>query len=134
MIRKLTFFVLLLSWGFTAVHYGDLPEKIPTHFNAFGQPDAFGEKQNIWALPLIMSLIFGLLHWMQGRVNSTSEAKLLQWVNLSTLLLFATIQVETFLVALQRIQGLGKWFLPISMTGMLVPILYFAIKNNRTKE
>ncbi|MCA9243541.1 MAG: DUF1648 domain-containing protein [Phycisphaerales bacterium] len=32
---------------------GDLPEKIPTHFGLDGAPDAWGDKNNLIALPII---------------------------------------------------------------------------------
>lgn len=44
--------VLALLVGSAAV-YGDLPARIPTHFNAAGTPDAFGAKSNWWLLPLV---------------------------------------------------------------------------------
>ena len=45
--------------AFTAFHYSDLPTKIPIHYNAAGVPDGYGEKQDVWALPLIAIALFG---------------------------------------------------------------------------
>ena len=38
-------------------HYPNLPETIPTHFNAMGEADAQGSKSNILLLPIIASTI-----------------------------------------------------------------------------
>jgi uncharacterized membrane protein len=38
---------------FSASVYGDLPARIPTHFNAAGVPDAFGPRSRWWLLPAL---------------------------------------------------------------------------------
>lgn len=37
---------LLLAWG-------ELPETVPVHFDAAGEPDRFGPKGSLWTLPLV---------------------------------------------------------------------------------
>jgi len=52
----------LLAMGYTAVHVGDMPERIPLHFNAAGQPDAYGPRTlaSVWFLP-VMTLVMGTM-------------------------------------------------------------------------
>lgn len=38
---------------FSGMVYGDLPARIPTHFNASGVPDGFGDRTHWWLLPAI---------------------------------------------------------------------------------
>lgn len=45
----------------SAYHYRDLPEQIPTHFNASGQVDAWGQRESIWLLPGIAAIMYLLL-------------------------------------------------------------------------
>ena len=128
-MNKIIGLFLLIIWGFTAVHFSDLPEQIPMHYNASGQPDAFGPKQNIWFLPLLMVGMAAGLWALEKKVATPSEKNILQWVNLATVLLFGYIQVQNFLVALGHSQGLGQWFLPFSLGGTLVLIVLVIIKN-----
>ena len=128
-MNKIIGLLLLVIWGFTAVHFSDLPEHIPMQYNASGQPDAFGPKQNIWfSLLLMVGMAAGL--WSLGKkVSTPMEKNILQWVNLATVLLFGYIQVQNFLVALGYSQGLGRWFLPIGLGGTLGLIVLVIIKN-----
>ena len=52
----------LLAMGYTALHLGDMPERIPLHFNAAGLPDAYGPRSlaSIWFLP-VMTLVMGTM-------------------------------------------------------------------------
>lgn len=44
---------LVVLLAVPAVYYSDLPDTIPTHFNAAGEADDYGPKITIWLLPLI---------------------------------------------------------------------------------
>lgn len=128
-MNKIIGLLLLVIWGFTAVHFSDLPEQIPTHYNALGQPDAFDSKQNIWFLPLLMVGMAAGLWALEKKVSTPNEKNILQWVNLTTVLIFGYIQVQNFLVALGVSSGLGRWFLPMGLAGTLGIIVLVIIKN-----
>ena len=50
--------VLILLTAYTVISYSELPETIPSHFNAYGEADAYSNKRMIWLLPaLSLSLI-----------------------------------------------------------------------------
>ena len=51
-------FFLLFLWGFTAVHFHDLPKEIPIHFNAKGVPDSYATRIHSWGIPLIATFLF----------------------------------------------------------------------------
>jgi uncharacterized membrane protein len=61
----LVLLLIAISFVYALYLYPDLPEKIPTHFNAKGEPDAYGGKNSIYLGPAIMSiaglLLFALL-------------------------------------------------------------------------
>ena len=48
----------LALFGFLCYRFPALPERLPLHFNAAGQPDRIGPRQGLFLLPLI-----GLLAW-----------------------------------------------------------------------
>jgi len=48
-----TILVVAAHLLFSATVYGDLPARIPTHFNAAGVPDGFGARSSWWLMPMI---------------------------------------------------------------------------------
>ena len=114
--------LLIILWGFTGVHYQDLPANIPIHFNALGEPDNFGSRIHSWGIPIIASLLYVLLSQISTRKKIHSqEVKIIAWLKLGILFLFAYLQVNVFLVSLGQIEGLGVGFLPFSIVLLLVP-------------
>ena len=105
-----------------------LPAQIPTHFNAAGQPDAWGTPGMLWVLPIVAAVIY-LLMTLVGRypgafnfpMRTTPAARrqletialnLIAWLKLEVIGLFAWIQYETVQLA-RRGQGtLPTLFLP----------------------
>lgn len=119
-------------WGFTLIHFNDLPEEIPIHYNAKGVPDGFDTRIHIWGLPLIATLLFLLLGGLQKRTGIQKiELQLLQWMQLLILGTFTYIQLQTFFVAVNKSNGLGGWFLPTVVIGFLVP-LFWVIKKQQS--
>ena len=53
--------ILFSIWAVTIVSYANLPETIPMHYNAVGEVDGYGEKQNIWTLPILGTVLFLVL-------------------------------------------------------------------------
>ena len=127
-----TLFLLVLMWGFTLIHFNDLPEEIPIHYNAKGVPDGFDTRIHIWGLPLIATLLFLLLGGLQKRTGIQKiELQLLQWMQLLILGTFTYIQLQTFFVAVNKSNGLGGWFLPTVVIGFLAP-LFWMIKKQQS--
>lgn len=53
--------ILLSLISYVALQWGDLPEKIPTHYNFSGQADAWGSKSALLYLPGAALLVWILL-------------------------------------------------------------------------
>ena len=114
--------LLIILWGFTGVHYQDLPDSIPIHFNALGEPDNFESRIHSWGIPIIAFLLYVLLSKISSRKKiHPKEVKVIAWLQLGILFLFAYLQVNVFLVSLGQIEGLGIGFLPFSIVLLLVP-------------
>ena len=131
-LKYATLFLLVLMWGFTLIHFNDLPEEIPIHYNAKGVPDGFDTRIHIWGLPLIANLLFLLLGGLQKRTGIQKiELQLLQWMQLLIQGIFTYIQLQTFFVAVNKSNGLGGWFLPTVVIGFLAPI-FWVIKKQQS--
>lgn len=132
-LRYLSFFILFLMWGFTLIHFNDLPQEIPIHYNAKGIADDFASRIHIWGLPIIASVLFALLNRLEKRTGIQKiEVQLLQWMQLLILFVFTYIQIQTFFVAVHKSKGLGSWFLPLSMIGFLLPIIWVIRKQQQS--
>ena len=123
-IEYITLGFLFLLWGFTTVHFSDLPETLPIHFDALGKPDDFGPRSFAFGLPIVASILYGLLSLVGKRKKvPTKDKYVLLWIQSLIVLIFAYIQVQSFLVALGRSNGLGSWFLPLCVGLLLFPLL-----------
>ncbi|MGO9336946.1 MAG: DUF1648 domain-containing protein [Terracidiphilus sp.] len=56
-------FLALLAWITWSALNGPnpLPQRIPTHFNAMGEPNAWGSPATLWLLPAVAAFVFLLI-------------------------------------------------------------------------
>ncbi len=55
---------LIFTLAVLAASWSSLPERVPSHFGASGQPDAWGSRNTFWlfvVLPLVVHVALGLL-------------------------------------------------------------------------
>jgi uncharacterized membrane protein len=142
--------LIVAVWGLTIINYSNLPDTIPTHYNGAGQADGFGGKLTILTLPLIATILFiGMTvlnkfpHIFNYPTNITKDNAFIQYTNATRLIrsLKLIIVVIFGLIALKTIQnangvadGLGVWFLPLTMGMIFIPLTYFVIKSFKTKQ
>ncbi len=100
--------LILLIFFFTLDIYSALPDKIPVHFNVFGEPDRFGSRFMIFLLPTIGALLYtGFVilnrfpHLFNYPAHITPEnaenvytfsTRFLRLINFLTVILFALLQ------------------------------------------
>ena len=136
-------------WALPLINYFDLPEIIPIHFNGAGKADRFGNKTHIFVLPIISTLLFiGLTilnkhpHIFNYPSQITKENAVDQYTNATRMMrvLKLVIVVLFGLIVFRKIQivnghadGLGTWFLPLTMGMIFIPMLYFLIKSLKKK-
>lgn len=141
--------LIFAIWGLTILSYQNLPDTIPTHYNGAGVADGFGDKWRIWTLPLIATvLFFGLTilnkfpHIFNYPTAITEENALKQYTNATRLIrylkviiavIFGLIAFLTIRHANGQTDGLGVWFLPLTMGLIFMPLIYFLIKSIKTK-
>jgi len=141
--------VLLALWVWTGTSYSSLPDTIPTHFNAAGEADGFGRKASIVGLPLIATLLYiglTLLNRVPHIFNFptpvtpdnalrqyTNATRMIRYLKLILVLVFAGISFQTIQQANGTGEGLGLWFLPLTLVLIFMPLLYFVVKSFQTK-
>ena len=137
-------------WVLTITNYSNLPDTIPTHYNGTGQADGFGGKATILTLPLIATVLFvGLTvlnkfpHIFNYPTNITQDNALRQYTNatrmirylkLIIVIIFGLITFKTIQNANVEANGLGIWFLPLTMGLIFIPLTYFVIKSFKTTK
>lgn len=129
---------LLLLIMMPALQYSALPDQIPTHFGAGGQPDAWRGKSHIWTLPatgislyILITALTGYAgrkealqsppEWAEQRAGLTRS--LMAAVKAHSLCLFAFIIHRSIAVALGRAESLGPGL--YILLALLLPIIAF---------
>ncbi|MHB0939439.1 MAG: DUF1648 domain-containing protein [Armatimonadota bacterium] len=111
-------------------YWPSLPERIPIHFGFNGKPDNWGTKRSSLILPMISFSFFGLLVWVGYFAPLTSsqdlERPFLQLImgimNAEVMLLFLWIEWRMFRIALNKVEGMGRWFLPVTLAVLFITI------------
>ena len=145
MVELLGWLILLALWGWTFTHFSDLPDTIPTHFNAAGEADGFGSKASIIGLPFIATLLFiGLTvlnrypHIFNYPTAITQDnasrlytlaTRMLRYLKLVLVVVFGGIELMTIQHATGKGAGLGVWFLPLTLVLIFLPLIYFVVKS-----
>ena len=140
---------LALQWILTILNYSNLPDSIPIHFNASGQADDFGAKMYIFTLPIIGTVIFlgitilnkfpHIFNYPTAITKDNAEKqyknafRMMIYLKFVIVFTFIIIQYKTIQTAFGNSQGLGVWFLPLSMGLILIPTIFFVIKAVKTK-
>ena len=150
-VEVISMTILVLMTIYTIIEYKNLPESIPTHFNAQGIADDFSGKSMIWTLPVIGIVMYvGLfflnkfphIHNYMVNINEKNALKnyrfstrILRGVNLCTVALFAYIQYTIITSSKGENITISSWFLPIVLgLTILLPafILIYQKKINKT--
>ena len=121
--------------------WSTLPDTIPTHFDASGNADGFGPKGMIWLLPsisvvLVPAMLFlRRFPWLSNvPIEITEEnaekqygliVRLLSLLACDISLVFTVLVYDTILIAGGGNSLLGEWFMPVFITGVIAPILWY---------
>jgi uncharacterized membrane protein len=137
---------IIMIWVLTITSYSNLPETIPTHYNGAGQADGFGGKATILTLPLIATILFiGLtvLNKFPQVFNYPTEitqdnafrqyiyaTRLIRYLKLIIVFILGLIEFKTIQNANGEADGLGVWFLPLTMGVIFIPMIYFILNHS----
>lgn len=142
--------VLVAVWYLTISHYSTLPDTIPIHFNAAGKADGFGGKISILLLPGISTILFIGLTALNRRPQVfnypteitvdnaapqyTNAMRLIRYLKTIIVIIFGLIDYKTIQNANGKADGLGAWFLPLTLVAIFLPILLYVVpmlKSNK---
>ena len=150
-IDLITATLLLLLFIYTFMSYSELPDIIPSHFNAKGEVDGHSQKAFLWLLPgfgLLMFVGLSILnkfpHIHNYMVNITEEnalknyrlsTRILRFTNLFVVLIFALIAYHTIQAAKGNPSSLGAWFIPTVIgISVILPIFILVYSNKINKS
>jgi len=135
---------LIVLIGLPLYYFDQLPETIPRHFGADGEPDAFSGKGIIWTLPVIGFVMYAGLFWLNKNPHIfnypqkitqenakrlyTIGTRMIRTLNALITWVFAYITYATVQVAFGNQSGLGTWFLPVFLILTLGTTAYFLFR------
>ncbi|SEA78978.1 DUF1648 domain-containing protein [Psychroflexus halocasei] len=148
-LEILGWILLAVIWVLTISKYSQLPETIPIHYNGLGEADGFGNKWNILTLPIVASILYvGMTilnkypHVFNYPNNITEQnamkkykiaTRLVRVLKLVVVIIFGLIVFRTLQNINGSADGLGIWFLPLTMALIFIPMAYFLIKMSNDK-
>ncbi len=126
-VACLALLVLLLSVLFLAFSWRTMPDLIPTHFNAAGAIDGWGDKSSVLILPVIGALAVGLLllvSFIAGSMKNTGGVRPMTAMAFMTRLqaLIVALVFAYITVCSCRSVPLGRWFGPL-FTGLVAAVI-----------
>ena len=130
-------------------YYGDLPDKIPTHFSMDGTPNAYGSKVFLWVLPIVGSALYLGLNvlcrfphlfnypWKITEENAERQYRLairmLRVMNVCIVWFMAYMNNVSIQTALGNQGGPNTFFILVLLALIFVPVIYYIIKMVKSK-
>lgn len=140
---------LMFIWIYTFLHFNQLPETIPTHFNIKGEIDNYGSKYTLWILPAVITFVitfFRILsnypHKFNYIVKITNEnaekqyrlaLRIMRIISMNITFLFGLICVKVVNGAYQKTSTLEWWFIPLILLSIITPTFYMIIASTSSK-
>jgi len=149
MLEAAALLVLGGMFAWLLIQWAALPESVPSHYNAAGEPSAWGSKGSMWLLPLVGAGLYGLISVVGGMNHlwnlpagvdrNVSEVqavvlRLLAVVKVGVMATFAYISFTGINVALGRAEGLGTAFLPVVLAVSILAPVYYCLKLRRLRQ
>jgi uncharacterized membrane protein len=136
---------ILLILFLLAMNYGSLPETLPQHFNASGKVDKYGPKTFIFLLPgialvtyiglTVLSRFPHIFNYPFQITNENAErqykngALMIRFVKALLIVQFLYITFSQIKIGLGQQDGLSSLFLPITLTALLITVIFFIYRG-----
>ena len=141
---------LLALWVMTVGAYPKLPETIPIHYNSSGAVNGFGPKATFLFLPGIATVLFvgmtalnrvphifnyaSSITPQNAFAQYTGATRLFRYLKLVIVVVFGHLAMETIGSAAGKTGGLGRWFLPVEIALVAIPLIVFIVRSATTKR
>jgi uncharacterized membrane protein len=141
--------LLVFLWGLTIYSIVTLPETIPIHFDIQGNVNGWGSAKILLFMPIFATGLYFLLnyitkyaHIFNYPVPITPENALRQYTNgvqmirviaVVLCIVFFILLVEINLIARGVINNIGTWDLPLVLSIIFIPLIYFIVKAFKMK-
>jgi uncharacterized membrane protein len=132
--------LLVLFIGFITISWGELPDKIPGHYNAEGVVNRWADKWEILILPVIAILLYGGLSvislfpqiWNVPQTKKESN-KYLVYSTMKTMLILMKIEITAnfFCISYFSVKGsnIPPLYLPVFLIVIFGSIGYYTWKS-----
>jgi uncharacterized membrane protein len=140
---------LALFWGYFIWTYRQMPDQVPTHFDAAGAVNDWGSKGTLWLLPSIAAVIFvgfTLLSRIPEKFNyavtiTPENAQRQYSMALKMIAILKTVIIYLFLfiyytiaqMMLRQTKGMGPWTMPIVLGVIFIPLIIYLVHSFRHK-
>lgn len=140
LIEALSALLLMLFIALIALNYSNLPDRIPGHYNAFGEIDRWGSKVEILFLPAITLFIYFILTllthypsvWNVPSIRNEQNAEAV-YSCLKTMLVLLKLEITAlfFMISFFSIGGksLPVSYLPVLLSVVLSTTAYFTLRS-----
>ncbi len=148
-IEAVGWFTLIFLWLINLFSYSNLPDTIPIHFNPAGKVDRYGDKYEIFSLPVVGTILFvGITilnkfpHIFNYLVEITKEnalpqyqsaTRMLRILKLVVILIFITITLLTINISKLNDNDINPWII-LGFIGILFIITVFYIFKSIKKQ
>jgi uncharacterized membrane protein len=148
-IESIAWLLLCTMWVYIIIVYENLPDTIPIHYNALGSPDNFGKKWMILSLPIVSTVLFIGLTFLNyfpetfnypikinednALVQYTYATRLIRYLKLVIVFIFGLTLFQTTRYPLNQNDGLGIWFLPMVLGLIFIPLIFYVLKSVKSK-
>jgi uncharacterized membrane protein len=150
LLQTVCLLLLVTSVALLIASWGSLPLSVPAHFNAAGVPDDYGSKSRLLVAPIVTVGLYMMITVFERfprifnfpfeitEQNAMYEYKTgremlvcmkTEVVGIFTYMIWA--QIET---ARNIWQGLGSWFLPVTLALIAATMAYYIIRMVRHKD
>ena len=141
--------IFLTAIAYLMISWGSIPDRVPGHYNAAGEVDRWGSRNEILILPIIGVFLWVTMflveknphtHNYPARLNENNayvfylnSRKLMNTLKNACLFLFSCLIIQTVRIALGDAQSLGAWFWPLLLIITIGPIVRTLVVQSKIK-
>ena len=132
----------LFSWIYTGIHYENLPDQIPSHYNFNGEADGYSGKEILFYISGIFTVLMVGVYFLARSKNMHNIQLKTHSANFRSIAIFMpflgiiqSIAIYTMIGDANQTFGYSSWVLPSILSVTLVFIfLMFAIIHKNKKS